>query len=122
MSREKIPAATPRLRRLEHLYGRLRRSLVGIGYIFPGSVVKRFMPCGNPSCRCAADPEQRHGPYYEWSRKVRGKTATARLTAGQARLYEGWIRNRRKLKKTLARMDAVSMQIAQILKDADPTR
>ena len=102
-----------RLRHLESLYGELVRSLSGFGYIFPGSVATRFMPCGKPSCRCATDPSKRHGPYYEWTRKVAGKTVSARLTAEQARLYKGWIGNRRQLKKILTRMQTISVQVAE---------
>ena len=98
---------------MEKLYGRLKRSLIGIGFIFPGSIVRRFMPCGKPSCCCATDVTKRHGPYYEWTRKLKGKTVTVRLTAEQARRYEDWIQNRRKLKKILIRMQAVSIQAAQ---------
>lgn len=101
------------LRRLERLYDGFKQSLIEVGFILPGSVVERFMPCGKPTCRCAADPGQRHGPYYEWTRKLRGKTATVRLTAVQARLYQDWIENRRKLKKILARMHAVSVRAAE---------
>jgi len=71
------------------------------------------MPCGKPSCRCATDVTKRHGPYYEWTRKLKGKTVTVRLTAEQARRYEDWIQNRRKLKKILMRMQTVSIQAAQ---------
>jgi hypothetical protein len=107
--------SSSRLRRLERLYGGLSRSLAGIGYVFPGSVAKRFIPCGKSYCRCATDATRRHGPYYEWTRKRAGKTATVRLTAEQARLYGGWIQNRRKLKKILTRMQAVSVQVAKAL-------
>jgi hypothetical protein len=113
MSSQQSSLQQKRLRRLEKIYGRLKQSLVGIGFIFPGSIVRRFMPCGKPSCRCATDVNKRHGPYYEWTRKLKGKTATVRLTAKQARHYENWIRNRRKLKKVLMRMQAVSIQAAQ---------
>ena len=102
-----------RQQRLRQAYARLARSLANVGYIFPGSVTKRFIPCGKSSCRCAADLDKRHGPYYEWTRKVRGKTATVRLTAEQARLYQEWIENRRGLKKILARMQAMSIRAAQ---------
>src|SRR6266436_2168838 len=87
------------LRPLQTLYGRLRASLARIGFICPGSLTKRYMPCGNTSCRCAAGPRAHHGPYYEWTRKVKGKTRTVRLTAELARLYQEWIQNDRKLKK-----------------------
>lgn len=102
-----------RQQRFRQAYAALARSLANVGYIFPGSVTKRFMPCGKSSCRCAADPDQRHGPYYEWTRKVRGKTATVRMTAEQARLCQEWIENRRGLKKILARMQAISIRAAQ---------
>jgi hypothetical protein len=113
MSRQNTPSRHDRLRRLESLYGELVRSLSSFGYIFPGSVATRFMPCGKPSCRCATDSNKRHGPYYEWTRKVAGKTVSARLTAEQARLYKGWIGNRRQLKKILTRMQTISVQVAE---------
>lgn len=31
---------------------------------------------GTPGCRCKADPPQLHGPYWQWTRKVAGKTVT----------------------------------------------
>lgn len=114
MSRKKSFPRHDRQQRLESLYGELKGSLGQIGYIFPGSVAKRFMPCGRSSCLCATDSNKRHGPYYEWTRKLAGKTASVRLTAEQARLYEGWIGNRRRLKKILTRMQTVSIQIAEV--------
>ena len=31
-------------------------------------------------CRCAEDPDQRHGPYHEWSRRVDGRLVHTVLT------------------------------------------
>lgn len=101
--------------RLERRYKDLKRSMAGIGYVFPGNIAKRFSMCGNPSCRCAADESKRHGPYYEWTRKLEGKTVTVRLTAEQARLCAGWVKNRRTLKKILTQMQAVSVRAAKAL-------
>jgi len=58
---------------------------------------RRFMPCGKPGCRCQADPPPLHGPYWQWTRVVAGKTVTRRPTEPQARLYQEWIANRRRL-------------------------
>ena len=115
MTTQPSPLRRNRLRRLEQRYRKLKRSVFKIGYVFPGSIVKRYMPCGKSYCRCAADPTKRHGPYYDWSTKVRGKTVTVRLTAKQAELYAGWITNRRKLKKILTQMQTVSTRVAQAL-------
>ena len=113
MSRRKKNAAN----RLERRYRELKRSVAEIGYVFPGSIAKRFTVCGKPSCRCAADVSKRHGPYYEWTRKLKGKTVTVKLTAEQARLCARWIKNRRAIKKILTQMQAVSVQAAKALAD-----
>jgi hypothetical protein len=94
---------------------RLKGEIASVGFVSPGSVVRRFMPCGKPGCRCQGDPPQLHGPYWQWSHKVGGKTVTRRLTPDQARLYQQWIANRRRLGELLVRMEEVSSRAAAIL-------
>ncbi|HEY3033702.1 MAG TPA: DUF6788 family protein [Streptosporangiaceae bacterium] len=104
-----------RLAALEAELARLKGEIASVGFVSPGSVVRRFMPCGKPGCRCQGDPPQLHGPYWQWSHKVGGKTATRRLTEDQARLYQQWIANRHRLGELLVRMEQVSSQAATIL-------
>ena len=40
--------------------------------------------CGKSICRCREDPDARHGPYYQWSGKRKGKTVSAYLSDAQA--------------------------------------
>ena len=89
-------------------YTQLKRSLAELGYFRYGSLLRRFMPCGKPGCRCQAAPPELHGPYYQWTRKVAGKTVTVRLTKQQATLLETWISNGRRLDRILAQMQRVS--------------
>jgi len=91
-------------------YEALKEALRRLGYVRPGSLVRRFMPCGKPSCRCMSDPPTLHGPYYQWTLRVGGKTKTVRLTEDQARLCEEWIANHRKLKGIVRRMKAMSLR------------
>jgi hypothetical protein len=82
-----------------------------------GTVQRRFMPCGKSGCRCQADPPKLHGPYYQWTRKVKGKTVTVRLTEEQARLMEEWIDNGRLLDRLVADMERIShRQTERLLK------
>ena len=55
------------------------------------------------------------GPYYDWSRKVKGKTVTVRVTPEQARLLKQWIANARRLDKIVAEMLRVSDRITEPL-------
>jgi uncharacterized protein DUF6788 len=104
-----------RLAALERRLDRLKEQLAGVGFLMPGSVVRRFMPCGKPGCRCGADPPVLHGPYWQWSTKVAGKTVTRRLTAHEAEVYGDFVANRRRLETIVAQMRAVSARAAQIL-------
>jgi hypothetical protein len=100
---------------LEAELARLKAEIASVGLVSPGSVVRRFMPCGKPGCRCQDDPPRLHGPYWQWSHKVAGKTVTRRLTPDQARLYQQWIANRRRIDQLLAQMEQVSSRAAEIL-------
>lgn len=64
----------------------LKRQILELGFVRPGSLVRRFMPCGNPACRCMAHPPQLHGPYYQWSYKIARQDSfdTSFRGAGQA--------------------------------------
>ena len=109
------PADARRLRTYQARLQQLASLLPPAGFISSGSVVHRFVPCGKPGCRCQADPPQLHGPYWQWTRVLAGKTTTRRLNPEQARLYQEWIANRRRITRTLAEMDKVSQQAATIL-------
>ena len=91
-------------------YEALKEALQRLGYVRPGSLVQRFMPCGKPSCHCMADPASLHGPYYQWTMRIGGKTRTVRLTEDQARLCEEWIANHRKLKDIVRKMEVMSLR------------
>lgn len=69
--------------------------------------------CGNPTCRCKGDPPQLHGPYWQWSRKVDGKTVSIRLTDAQAELVRGWITNAKLVDQHLAELAALSGQVTE---------
>ena len=88
----------------------LKRDVLKLGFVRPGSLVRRFMPCGNPTCRCMADPPQLHGPYYQWSQKIGGKTHSTRLSEQQAKLCQEWIRNHKKLRKLVRQMERLSLK------------
>lgn len=108
-----------RLQRYERTYralaDELAAELATVGFISPGSVVNRYTSCGKPGCRCQADPPQRHGPYYQWSRAVSGKTVSRRLNKTEAELYQSWIANRRRLERIITQMEQTSAAAGELL-------
>jgi len=88
----------------------LKQEILGLGFVRPGSLVRRFMPCGNTACACMGRPPRLHGPYYQWTHKVAGKTRTLRLSEDQARLCRQWVRDHKRLKMLLRRMEKLSLR------------
>jgi hypothetical protein len=88
----------------------LKREILELGFVRPGSLVRRFMPCGNPACRCMGKPPRLHGPYYQWSSKIAGKTRTIRLSEEQARLCQQWVRDHKRLKRLVRQMEQLSLR------------
>jgi hypothetical protein len=70
------PTTTDDLASYQRRYRELAAQLAEIGFIASGSIVVRYTRCASAGCRCRADPPQRHGPYYQWSAKIDGKTVT----------------------------------------------
>jgi hypothetical protein len=96
-------------------YRQLQTALSGIGYFRRGTLLKRYMSCGKAGCACQASPPRLHGPYYQWTRKVDGKTVTVRLSSEQAELLAGWIAAGKELDRIIAQMEDISMQATDSL-------
>jgi len=104
-----------------HRYQQLQHALTRIGYFRHGTLLKRFIACGKPGCACQASPPRLHGPYYQWTRKVGGKTVTVLLTREQADLLAGWIAAGRQLDRIIAQMQRLSMRATErLLKELPP--
>lgn len=104
-------------------YAALKAALGRLGFARPGSIVRRFMRCGNPGCHCMADPPTLHGPYYDLTYKVRGKSVGMRLTEAQAKRCEEWLRNHRHLRRIVRQMTTLSLkETTRLLRALDDER
>ena len=106
-------ATTAQRARAERRRDALIGQIAALGWILPGSLSERFTRCGNPTCRCRADPPQLHGPYPTWTRKVNNKTVTRTLTSEQAERYRPWFDNARRLRELLTELEVLALQAAE---------
>ncbi len=88
----------------------IQAALGQTGFCLPGSIVICRTRCGKPRCACAADPPVLHGPYIQWTRTVKGKTVTRRLTQAQYGAYAAWFANTRRLRALAAQLEALSLE------------
>jgi hypothetical protein len=104
-----------RLAEYDRRHRELTAQMAEVGMVAAGSVTRRFTRCTSVGCRCNADPPTPHGPYWQWTAKVNGKTVTKRLTAKEAQLYQEWISNDRRIRALLDQVHKVDAKAAELL-------
>jgi len=104
-----------RLAEYDRRHRELAAEIADIGIVAAGSVTRRFTRCTSVGCRCNAEPPTPHGPYWQWTAKMGGKTVTKRLTATEAKLYQEWIANDRRIRALLDQIRKVDGKAAELL-------
>lgn len=114
MPRSRSSPAPSALAKHAQRFQDLKRGLDQLEYFCKGTVLKRMTKCGKPYCACRSDPDKRHGPYFELTYKVKGKTVNVRLSSQAAPLYRAASAQFRKLKATLQRLEKTSQAVLEI--------
>jgi hypothetical protein len=78
-------------------------------------VQARYQECGKTQCHCHGNPTNRHGPYYYWTRKVKGKTVSVLLTKEEFAIYREWIDNNRVLARLVRTMQKISVRALAVV-------
>lgn len=108
------PARHPRLAELADRHRRLAAALADVGFTLQGSIVRRELTCSSPGCHCHDNPPHLHGPYWQWSTAIQGKSVSRNLSPEVARTYRDWIDNRKRAEALLHEMKQVAAEAAEI--------
>jgi hypothetical protein len=95
----------------------IKKRLLALGDIRPGSLSKQYNVCGNPNCRCK-DPKdpKKHGPYYQLSYTHQGKSTTEFVKKDELVAVRRQIGNYRTFKKLTEEWVELSVKIAKMRK------
>lgn len=104
MEKEKLTDA------LQRRHARLRARLSKLGFVLQGTITERTMVRADPR---TPEKQKVYGPYYQWTFKRRGKTATVNLTASQSKVYQRAIDNNRKMEKIIEEIRTLSLEILE---------
>jgi|SRR6516225_2780805 len=89
----------------------LKQEFQQLQYFCKGTLLKRMMKCGKVQCACRHDPAKRHGPYFEWTYKAKGKTVNVKLTRNVMPLFRAASHQYRKLRSLLNRLETLSQTV-----------
>jgi hypothetical protein len=80
------------------------------GEVLRGSLVERYVTCGNPSCKCARG--ERHGPmWYLTVTLGPGRTTGGIISTDQVEQVRRWIENYHRLKEDLERISEINREL-----------
>lgn len=109
--------ASNTLTALQRRHRKLLDDVRRIGPVLKGSVSASYTRCGQPNCACQSEPPKLHGPYWQWSTAVNGKTVSRRLNDKERQLYQEWIANRKRLEELVHSMHALALDAASKLSE-----
>lgn len=92
---------------------RIAEALGKVGFVLPGTLLERRLTCTHTGCRCHGDPPILHGPYFQWSRKVRAKTVSTTLSPEQVDDYRPWFDNERHLRALVHELETLSLAVIE---------
>lgn len=75
-----------------------------------GSLIERYVTCGNPDCKCARG--ERHGPvWYHTVTLGPGRTTSAVVSGGQLDTVRRWIANYRRTREDLEKISEINREL-----------
>lgn len=104
---------------LKKKHEQLKRSLLSLGPVLQGSILPRIIQRQDPQ---RPNQTKDYGPYYQWTRKIAGKTAIQNLSPAQAKVYGKAIQQNRKLEKIVAEMRETSLRMLELTTEGVPKR
>jgi hypothetical protein len=79
---------------------RIREQMAELGPVLPGGISKHWNVCGKPGCRCKHPSRpKKHGPYYQLSFTLGGKSSSMFLRADEVGEARRWVRRYARLKE-----------------------
>jgi hypothetical protein len=88
----------------------LARQFPPVAEILRGSLVERYVTCGNPSCKCARG--ERHGPvWYLTVTLGRSRTTGGVIAADKVDQVRGWIENYQAVRDRLEKISEINREL-----------
>lgn len=114
-------AEREKLSRLSDLALRSRRDglskvLPPLGEVLRGSLMERYLTCGNPDCKCARG--ERHGPVWYLSVTLdQTHRSGCTIPTGQVEQVRQWIANYHRVKENLEKISDINRELMRRQKE-----
>ncbi len=91
------------------------RQISELGDFQPGTITSAIRRCGKPGCHCARPNHPGHGPHFQLTQKIGGRTATQNLPSPAAvRKAEGEVAEFRRFRSLSSELVEVNRKICRL--------
>ncbi len=105
---------TNRIRVLQRQVERIKKELLGLEDLRPGSLSEQFNVCGTPGCRCKKSPPEKHGPYYQVSYTRKGRSGSRFVKRHQVAAVKRQLRNYARMRELVDRWIEAATELADL--------
>src|SRR6266700_1493236 len=99
---------------LEKRIRNIKHQISELGDLRPGALSKQYNICGNPNCRCKANPPIKHGPYYQISFSRHGKSSSQFVREEDLKEIQRQLENYRRLRELIDEWITVPAQLSTL--------
>jgi hypothetical protein len=99
---------------IERQIERVKRDMVALGDLRPGSLSTQYNVCGSPGCKCKATPPNKHGPYYQVSFTRKGKSGTKFVRKENLPAIRTQLRNYERMKLLVDRWIELATELSNM--------
>lgn len=99
----------------------LKNELMSIDYILRGTINRKYLKCGKKECICHKNPDKLHGPYYLFTKKIKGKTVGKLYSKEEADFLNAYLKKYNHIVDVIRKISDLSDQAIQLsLKQIKP--
>ena len=99
---------------LEERIEKIKEEIAALGDVHPGAMTQQYNICGNPRCRCKADPPTKHGPYYQVSYTWHRKSTSLFIRRENAAEVRKQLSHYHRLRRLVDRWITLAIQLASL--------
>lgn len=103
------------IQQIDKQIAQLKRHIMALGPIHPGSLSKQYSVCGRPGCKCIDPKNPRpHGPYTKLTFAHRGKITCRFVRADSVKQITTMVANFKKFRRMIDTWVNLAIQRAQL--------
>lgn len=96
--------------------------LAGREPLLKGSIVKAYLRCARPECRCQKDKKARHGPYLYLHYTQDGEQKMVYIRAEVELKVKKWTESYQRLRRARARIVKINLEILKLIDRLEKAR